>query len=241
MTLGNRRIYAVDVGTTRPEGADGPAFAWASVGEIPTERGVLSSTDIVLLVSEVEKDLRNGHSVALGFESPLFIPVPTDPTRLSHGREGEGNRSWAAPPGLAVTALGVHQAAWILRRLKHLSDSVQLTFNYHLWPPGDGALRLLLWEAFVSREAHREHLRDAASAATYFLANEANLQAVAIGQAETPISLIGAVALWAGWSQDLELLHTEALVLQPPHCFEGELLTCNPGLNRSAPLRGAAG
>ncbi len=230
MILENRSIYAVDIGTTRNGRAGGPAFAWASVGKDPIENGVACSSDIEQLVLEIGRDLLASRSVALGLESPLFIPVPDDPTRLSCGREGESDRSWAAPAGLAVTTLGVHQSAWILRRLaQQFSCSVRLTLDYHLWPPRDGTPILLLWEAFVSGAAHREHARDAASAATYFLANEGSLEAVTAGQAETPISLIGAAALWSGWSQDLNLLHTGTLVLRPPVCFEGKLLPCKPG------------
>jgi hypothetical protein len=83
---------------------------------------------------------------------------------------------------------------------------------------------LFLWEAFVSGNAHDEdHRRDAASAATYFLTHEENLSAKAACRADNPISLIGAAALWAGWSEDLSLLHDEVLVLKPPQAFEGEL------------------
>jgi hypothetical protein len=227
--LENRSIYAVDVGTTRNGRAGGPAFAWACVGKAPLGNGVACSSAIEQLAVEIERDLLAGRSVALGFESPLFIPVPADPTRLSSGREGDGARSWSAPAGLAVTTLGVHQSAWILRRLsQQLSGAVRFTLDYHLWPPKDRTPTLLLWEAFVSGKAHREHARDAASAATYFLANEGDLEAVAIGRSETPISLIGAVALWSGWSRDFDLLHTGTLVLRPPVSFEGELLPCNP-------------
>jgi hypothetical protein len=227
VTPANRNIYAVDIGSTQNGRSGEPAFAWASVGKSPVEKGVFCSSNIERLTLEIERDLFAGCSVALGLESPLFIPVPEDPTGLSCGREGDGNRSWAASAGLAVATLGIHQAAWILRRLaRQLSGTVKFTLDYHLWPPRDGTTILLLWEAFVSGVAHREHTRDAASAATYFLTNESNLGAVAIGRAETPISLIGAVALWSGWSQDLELLHAGALVLRPPVCFEGELLPC---------------
>jgi hypothetical protein len=81
-----------------------------------------------------------------------------------------------------------------------------------------------LWEAFVSGNAHDDdHRRDAASAVAYFLEHEANLSDKSACRAEDPISLIGAAALWAGWSKDLSLLHAEVLVLKPHQAFEGEL------------------
>lgn len=231
MILENRSIYAVDIGTTQNRRSSGVAFAWAAEGRAASEKGMACSSDIEQLTVEVGRDLLAGRSVALGLESPLFIPVPDDPARLSCGREGDGDRSWAAPAGLAVTTLGVHQSAWILRRLaQQFSGSVQLTLDYHLWPPREERPILLLWEAFVSGPAHRDHARDAATAAAYFLANERSLGSVAIGRAETPISLIGAAALWSGWSQDLNLLHTTTLVLRPPVSFEGDLYRVNQSI-----------
>jgi hypothetical protein len=217
-------VYAVDIGSTRTSPNGQPAFAWASVGKTPLEQGVRCSSDIEILAREIEEDFLAGYSVALGFEAPLFIPVPTDSKDLSRGREGDGNRSWAAPAGAAVATLGLHQSAWLLRRLVTVCSGVPLLLDYRLWLKRGDAPVLLLWEAFVSGEAHNEdHRRDAASAATYFLAHESDLAAKTACRAENPISLIGSASLWAGLSRDLSLLHSEVLVLKPPECFGGKL------------------
>jgi hypothetical protein len=223
--LTNRSIYAVDIGSTLTDRNGNQAFAWASVGKTPLEEGVRCSSDINILAKEINHDLLEGYSVALGFEAPLFIPVPTDSERLSRGRDGDGDRSWSAQAGASVATLGLHQSAWLLRYLaKSCSGLTRLLLDYRLWLSRDGAPVLLLWEAFVSGEARDEdHKRDAASAATYFLAHEANLSSKAACRADNPISLIGSAALWAGWSRDLNLLHAEVLVLKPPQRFEGKL------------------
>lgn len=220
-----RTIYAVDIGSTRPGRNGDRAFAWASVGKSPLEQGVRCSSDIDLLVKEVEEDLLAGYSVALGFEAPLFIPVPKNSDGLSYGRDGDSNRSWAAPAGSSVATLAVHQSAWLLRNLaKSCAGVARLELDYEQWSPRAGDPVLLLWEAFVSGKAHSEgHKRDAATAATFFLTHEGDLSAKATCGADNPISLIGSAALWAGWSQDLKLLHANTLVLKPTQSFEGKL------------------
>jgi len=55
------------------------------------------------LVCELREELSRGVKIALGIESPLFIPIPKQSEHLSKGRMNEGNRSFAAPVGLAVT------------------------------------------------------------------------------------------------------------------------------------------
>lgn len=220
-----RSIYAIDVGSTRDRKGRRPAFTWACVRPDQTEI-CHCCHDIDHLTRSVETDLQSGRSVAIGFEAPLFIPVPESSKSLSSGRPGEGNRSWAAPVGLAVTTLGLHQAAWILQRMvstcRGLAD---LTLDANRWPPREGKPVLFLWEAFVSGDAHGrgEHPDelDAATAVTCFLDNEEKLTAGAppvvtpAGESRHQISLIGAAALWAGWSEDLDLLRTSTLILKP--------------------------
>jgi len=74
-------IYACDIGTTRPTRRGrrnrilGGAFAWAKL--LPEQPGrVWVSEDIERLVNDISADIHTGNSVALGFEAPLFIPVP---------------------------------------------------------------------------------------------------------------------------------------------------------------------
>lgn len=92
------------------------------------------------------------------------------------------------------------------------------------WPPPKHQLILFCWEAFVSEKAHSdEDVRDAATAVDYFFKNERDLQKVNAVTAEDSISLIGAAALWSGWTSDLAYLHKTTLVLKPSSVFKGEI------------------
>lgn len=78
-------IYAIDVGSTL-RGKEGTAFAWARV---PAAGGVpMASPDLRALLDAITRDLHAGRNVPLGFESPLFIPVPDDEKKLSRARAG---------------------------------------------------------------------------------------------------------------------------------------------------------
>lgn len=170
------------------------------------------------LATAIAADLRRGRSVALGFEAPLTIPVPEDHRRLSFGRSNEGNRSFAAPPGLAVTTLCLHQSAWLLAELRRQLDPAAsaVTYSYDAseWPPAEQTL--FCWEAFVSGDAHSaDHVADARTAAHAFLEHENDLAAATAVHAERPLSVIGAAALWSGWVTDPEVLRADVIVIRP--------------------------
>jgi hypothetical protein len=235
LTTAARTIYAADVGSTRTDRkrASESGFGWArqrSDGEIEGGR------DIAELAAEVADDLRAGYAVALGFEAPLAIPVPVDAGMLCRGRAGEGNRSCTAPVGLAVSALGLHQAAWILAEIRAALGPGATTVPFaHVaaeWPVAGPTL--FCWEAFVSGPAHSEdHIRDAATAVRAFLAAEADLAAATVVRAERPLSLIAAAALWSGWITDPAALHTQTAVIRPATAYSGAI---RPG--RCAPREG---
>jgi len=225
-----RVIYACDVGTTRParKGRQnrilGAAFAWARLS--PEEPSVVRvSQDIERLVIELGNDMLAGKSVALGFEAPLFIPVPNSAENLSRRREGEKDRAFSAPAGLAVAALAVHQAAWVLSTLRRTcKDGCTFTTDWKAWPPSGEQQTLFCWEAFVSGKAHSDtHVYDAATAATCFSLNESNLDQANAVTAERPLSLIGTAALWSGWADDLAVLHSPSLVIMPAEPYKGPL------------------
>lgn len=122
---------------------------------------------------------------------------------MSRGRDGERDRSWSAPAGAAVTTLGLHQAAWILRAAFAVAGSTHdFTTDWNRWP-GDGRPLFFCWEAFVSRAAHcpqNNPVQDAATAVSEFAGNEAALNAANAVTANPRLSLIHAAALWSGWS-----------------------------------------
>jgi hypothetical protein len=210
----SRVIYACDVGSTKSG-----AFAWART--LPTRSVPSAGRNIATLVSSIIADAESGLSISLGFESPLFLPVPRRHDNLSSGRSGESNRSMFAPVGAGVTTLGVHQAAWILRAVgDKAGDLLEYVTDWRQWPPLDGSPRFLVWEAFVSGNAHSlSHENDAVTAAMYFREKEGSLGAAHAVSAEDPFSLIHAVAMWAGWATDLDRLHCECLVLKPESAY----------------------
>jgi len=223
-----RVIYACDIGSTRAKPGKLPKFAWAKV-EPETNPDMVGSSDIRALAAEIEKDLGRGYSVALGFEAPLFLPVPESADDLSRGRQGEGNRSFAAPPGAAVATLGTHQAAWLLRRLSLSCDGTcAFTLDPKEWPSLSSRPMLFCWEAFVAGVAHstseeHAHIQDAATAAIAFLENEHCLTNANAVTTEQPFSLIGAVALWSGWTSNLQALYEPTLVIKPTVPYEGPI------------------
>jgi hypothetical protein len=219
-----RTIYAVDVGSTRCKPGGTPNFGWARVDpEYPNT--VNGSSEIGALADAVVQDLSSGNSIALGFEAPLFIPVPELASKLCHGRTNEGSRSFAAPAGLAVTTLGIHQSAWLLRHIaRRCNNNIEFRVDPEAWPPSRGGTILFCWEAFVSDTAHGEsHVRDAATAVIEFMAMELDLAAATKIVAEWPLSLIGAVALWSGLSTDITILAQPTVVIRPKSQFLGRV------------------
>ena len=139
-----RTVYACDVGSTRHATGATPKFAWVRVDADDSTYG-LGSHSIDELVSRMARDLNAGASIAVGFEAPLFMPVPLLSSQLSSSRKGEGNRSFAAPAGSTVALLALHQCAWILTELrKETRKPCNLTVDVGLWPPRRGQL-LLFW------------------------------------------------------------------------------------------------
>jgi hypothetical protein len=164
------RVVAVDVGSVRGN------FAWAGL-DLPSRQPVGSGgTNPEEVAQAVSEGLECFRRVALGFERPLFVPVPSATPEswpnLGRGRTGEGNRSWSAGGGTGALATGLVQTAWVLQRLTAVRGAVTVTTQSRRWL--DGEVELLLWEAFVSGPGKPvpsefgKHAADAAAAADTF-------------------------------------------------------------------------
>lgn len=197
-------ICCADVGSVR-----GPnkKFGWADRvlrdDGPPMRTGEGGSDALKAFASVVAGHLAAGTPVALGFECPLFVPVPADPHALGAPRVGEktakGARPWSAAAGASVLATGLVQAAWILRYLRENRPEALATFDWAAF--SGGRAQLFLWEAFISGEAKAAtHWGDAEIAVDHFAAALPDPRSASAVTAEAPLSLIGAAALHANWA-----------------------------------------
>jgi len=210
-------VYACDIGSVKSG-----SFAWAR--NTSPQVTPVASTEIEHLISSIISDAEAGFSIALGFEAPLFLPVPENSKDLNVGRPGESSRSIFAPAGAAVTTIAVQQTAWILKQLH--SPLSHILYMSRDWRAPWHALpqKLFIWEAFVSATAHSDtHKRDATTAVQFFLENEDHLADVNAVTCDDPLSLIGAAGLWSGWLRDKAVLHSPCLVLRPDEPYTGPI------------------
>jgi hypothetical protein len=212
-------IYCADIGSI-PNRRFGWARSAAYDSKIERHPG---ATEIIELLDGLAEDLAAGQGVALGFECPLFVPVPEQPLRLGMARPGEGNRSWSAGAGAGAMATGIVEVAWILSELRRRCPASDAYLDWaEFAAAGCG---LFLWEAFVTDRAKATtHVDDATVAVTAFRDFLPDPRVMNAVSAERPLSLLGATLLWSGWSSDADLLRTPCLVIKaasPPGAGAG--------------------
>jgi uracil-DNA glycosylase len=202
-------VFCADIGSIK-QGNFGWARTETGVDEIERHPG---GTDIASLVDVVAHDLEAGRPVALGFECPLFVPVPSQATRLGAARSGEANRSWSAGAGAGALTTGIVQVTWILHELRVRVGSRPAFLDWYAFLKSRRGL--FLWEAFVTDRAKAAtHVDDATIAVSAFrdaLPDPTHANAVT---AERPLSLVGAALLWSGWSTETTLVHGSCLVIK---------------------------
>lgn len=202
-------VYAIDVGSV-PRKRLGWARAYLPSGHVDP---AAKETEIGRLVTCIAADLAAGMPVALGFECPLYVPVPANAIELGKARVGEGNRSWSAGAGSGAMATGFVQAAWVLRELRDSTDGVRLYFDWGRFAAAQQGL--FLWEAFVTAAAKGpDHHDDAAAAVHAFCRLCPDPRKAEPVSAPTPVSLIAAAALWSGWIDDVDELRRPCLVVK---------------------------
>lgn len=210
-----RIVYACDIGSTKPKTN---SFGWVR-SDLKAAFKPAGSANIDELVNHLTKDLGSGASVALGFEAPLFMPVPDNSDDLSCARDGEGNRSMFAPAGGYVTTLACHQIAFILNKISSFKSTHDLILDEASWKSCKKPT-ILLWEAFVSgKEVHApkgNHIGDAATAAHLFHMEQKSLEKnSSVTTSHDCFSILGAVAIWSGWLKNKSALKKKCLVLRP--------------------------
>ena len=202
-------IAVVDIG--KP----GANFGWAMVGDTKGE-----GNDIDVCVQRLAEALRKG-PLALGFEAPMFVPIRTDPKRLTAARKGDSgkglpSRPFSASAGATVLVTGLVVVSYILNTLRPLVPEATATLEWRS-PPADLG-RLMLFEAFVTdqrKTTDTRHIEDAHLAIAAFqrgMRDPANFQS----SVEEPmcLSLLGAIMLRTGWATDPAILSRPCLVVR---------------------------
>jgi uracil-DNA glycosylase len=202
-------IYCADIGSV-PRGR----FGWARVdpddADVETHHG---GTEIVELVESVADDIDAGRTVALGFECPLFVPVPAEPLRLGMARPGESNRPWSAGAGAGALATGIVEVAWVLRELSRRLPETRFWLEWAEFAEAEEGV--FLWEAFVTERAKAAtHVDDAAVAVAAFRAELPDPTGANAVTADGPLSILGAALLWSGSSDDVDVLRKPCLVIK---------------------------
>ena len=194
-------IAAVDIGSPMAG-----KLGWAV---LPEQR---TGSSIAKLVEIVVQALSEG-PVSLGFETPLWVPMRTDPMTLTKARTGEGTRSWSAGAGAGVLATGLVVIPHILSAIRKAAPSAVATLDFRHPPTQPGTL--FLWEAFVSaKDKGDTHEADALIAARAFQRACVKLSDYQKIVPEPCLNLLGAALLRTGWSSELALLSTETLVVR---------------------------
>jgi hypothetical protein len=188
-------------------------FGWARTESESSRVAEFDASRPADLADAVASELLAANPVALGFECPLFVPVPTAEKRLGAARSGEGNRAWSAGAGSGVLATGIVQVGWILRAIRDRCPGHRLFLDWEEF--ARECQGLLVWEAFVSAAAKgTTHVDDAAIAVEAFSAALPDPGLASAITAESPLSLVGAAALWSGWLTDPAAVHECPLVIK---------------------------
>jgi hypothetical protein len=133
-------IYCVDCGKL------GTGFAWArQLGP-----ATMSSSSPTQLVDGIVVDLKEERRVALGFEAPLFIPLPTDAEGWTRSRVGEGRYAWSVAAGREAFIASIPQVVWVLHQVRQrLGDDAPSRASFE-WDAFITGRSLFLWEAFIT-------------------------------------------------------------------------------------------
>lgn len=207
------QVFCADIGSIPNE-----RFAWARrhPGDLGEEVHV--PTSIESLTAAVASHLECEQPVALGFEMPLFLPVPHDSALLGKARPiDKGAPAWSSSTGASAMATGIVQAAWVLQALHGRVPDIPVFVQ---WEPFSAERTgLLVWEAFVTRDAKGgTHEEDAVIGVNAFCDQLPTPGDPEAREVEGPLSLAAALAMWAGWELSYDELRQAGVVVraQPP-------------------------
>lgn len=207
-------VFAADVGKPKNLG-------WAKGMGVKRSTGVGPESFALCLANAAKESL----PIALGFESPLFLPVAKASDSLLKSRLGEGRRAWSAGAAPAATVSGIVAMSWILRRFGELAGFQPTVFtDWDQFVDSKDKHPVFVWEAFISERQQdiidvlgepptrdckwvvkdKYHLvfdkADAITAVNAFLSRIGNPTDVATPLEATAVSLVHTVLSWLGWS-----------------------------------------
>jgi len=201
-------VYCADIGSIKKKN-----FGWCRA-----ELGESNSFSIGIIIEDfavgIAKDLSEGYKVAVGFECPLFLPIPDDPIFLTSARKGEGDRAWSAGAGCGALATGLTETVWILSRIMELTEiEIKVTLKWDEFMVEN--FNLFIWEAFVSKGSKSTtHTGDAEVAVKTFIKNYPNIVQANAVIAENPYNLVAAAILRAGLGDDIGMLSESCIVIK---------------------------
>jgi len=203
--LRNLAIFCADVGSIKKN-----RFGWAAT--LP-DGHELSGVSIEDFAANIANQVELGSKVSVGFECPLFVPVRSNPVNVNSARKGEGNRSWSASAGAAALGTGLVEVLWVMNKVTSLlGESPSAAFE---WSRFLDTKSIFLWEAFVTSAAKGVgHIEDARIAVSQFEASLPAPMSMNAVDEESVLSLVGAAALRAGWSDDIAVLSEPCLVIK---------------------------
>lgn len=206
-------IHCADIGSVNRGN-----FGWARLAVDEPGADCTTGREIKQFAEAVANDLNAGAQVAIGFECPLFLPLPEDPVRLTSARPGEGDRAWSAGAGAGSLATGLTETVWILDHVKRqASGSPPVFVDWPRFCQGSGGL--FIWEAFVTKAAKAAtHHGDAELAVLSFRDSLPDLESSNAVMCEGRVrSLFGAALLQTGWAKELYWLSKPCIVVRVQH------------------------
>lgn len=200
-------IYAADIGSVKSNN-----FGWSRL--VYGSDDFHSDISISNFVQYIIEDIEQGSKVSIGFECPLFLNLPDDPTYLTCARIGEGSRAWSAGAGSGALATGLTEVLWILDQIhKRVKTIINATFSLDEFNLENA--NLLIWEAFVtSTSKGGSHCKDAEIAVKTFSERYMTGNLKSDVSVENPYSLVGGAFLKSGISKDIGVLNEQCIVVK---------------------------
>lgn len=203
------QVFCADVGSVARQN-----FGWARRLTADGDGVAHVPSSVESLADAVAAELRRDRPVALGFEMPLFVPVPESASQLGRARPCDiGAPAWSSGIGGSVMATGLVQAAWILDRIRAAVPSLPAHVR---WDTFEADRRgLLIWEAFVTKGAKgATHEEDAAIGVAAFCDQLPSPGDANADETQRPLSLAAAAALWSGWGLPTDALRQACVVIR---------------------------